>query len=108
MDVDWHETKIIYTDGVHLMITRREPIALLHVFAEEIGLRRGWFQDHDKHPHYDLTTERKFLKAVDFGANVICVRRLILLCNRDGYNDNGLWNDIRDEPEFKEDHPDAR
>lgn len=29
----------------------------LHAFAERIGMRRAWFQDH-RVPHYDLTTSR--------------------------------------------------
>ena len=39
----------------------------LHNFAKEIGLRKGWFQDHDKLPHYDLTENRRKV-AVAHGA----------------------------------------
>jgi len=31
----------------------------LHAFARKISLRRGWFQAHATHPHYDLTPARR-------------------------------------------------
>ena len=31
----------------------------LHAFAERIGMRREWFQDHPIAPHYDLTVRRR-------------------------------------------------
>jgi len=33
----------------------------LHAFAARIGLRRAWFQEHPKMPHYDLTPSRRVL-----------------------------------------------
>jgi hypothetical protein len=42
----------------------------LHVFASRIGLRRAWFQNHAKLPHYDLT-ERRRKAAVALGANEV-------------------------------------
>lgn len=35
----------------HLMA---DTIEELHEFAECLGLKREWFQDHPKHPHYDV------------------------------------------------------
>jgi hypothetical protein len=96
---------MIYTDGVHLMIHCTEPLDDLHAFAKKIGLKREWFQMHDKHPHYDLTTRRMFLKAIDAGANVQETRYLITnCCNRDGIDSDG--NDIKYEPQAGD--PDAR
>ena len=31
----------------------------LHAFAERIGLRRAWFQEHTSAPHYDLTPSKQ-------------------------------------------------
>lgn len=39
----------------------------LHAFAERIGLRRAWFQNHPIMPHYDLTPARR-AAAVRAGA----------------------------------------
>lgn len=39
----------------------------LHAMAEEIGLKRAWFQAHPLHPHYDLT-EAKRTAALAAGA----------------------------------------
>lgn len=39
----------------------------LHRFAEQIGLRRDWFQPHRVAPHYDLTPSRR-ANAVALGA----------------------------------------
>lgn len=39
----------------------------LHEFAAKIGVKRGWFQDDERLPHYDLTAgKRQF--AVKQGA----------------------------------------
>jgi len=47
---------MIYTDGVHLVVDGLEEE--LHLFAQSVGLKRQWFQDHSHHPHYDITTSR--------------------------------------------------
>jgi hypothetical protein len=39
----------------------------LHVFAERLGMRREWFQDHPKMPHYDITAEQRLI-ALQLGA----------------------------------------
>ncbi|MBN3761243.1 DUF4031 domain-containing protein [Burkholderia sp. Ac-20365] len=49
----------LFTDGV--------DIEELHSFAEQIGMRRAWFQPHDVAPHYDLTAVRR-AAAVSLGA----------------------------------------
>lgn len=63
-----------YTDGQHLAA---DTLDELHEFAKKIGLKRDWFQDHPKHPHYDLlgcmTT-----KAEKHGAAKIRPRDLLL------------------------------
>lgn len=60
---------MIITDGVHLVSTESEEE--LHVFARRIGLKRCWYQNHARHPHYDLTTERKRQTAYRAGAEKV-------------------------------------
>lgn len=40
----------------------------LHAFARKLGLKREWFQDHPRHPHYDLTDNKRLEAICDFGA----------------------------------------
>lgn len=42
---------MICFDGVHLASSSLED---LHHVAERIGLKKEWFQDVEKHPHYDI------------------------------------------------------
>ena len=39
----------------------------LHLLAARIGMRRSWFQNKEKLPHYDLVSTKREL-AVRFGA----------------------------------------
>lgn len=41
------------------MFTDSLDIEDLHLFAERIGMKRRWFQDHHVAPHYDLTKSRR-------------------------------------------------
>lgn len=53
------------------MFTDAVDLEQLHVFAERIGMRRAWFQEHRIAPHYDLTQSRReaavLLGAVEVG-----------------------------------------
>jgi hypothetical protein len=49
------------------LFTSSEDIEELHAFAEQIGMRRAWFQEHRIAPHYDLTPTRREA-AVQLGA----------------------------------------
>jgi hypothetical protein len=53
----------------------------LHVLAVSIGLRREWFQDHPRHPHYDLPPDKRDL-AIAAGAIPVTSRELVLRCSR--------------------------
>jgi hypothetical protein len=64
----------VYTDGAHLVCRDEDA---LHAFARRIGLRRRWFQNRGRHPHYDLTTAHMAVKAQDAGAVRVNSRRLI-------------------------------
>lgn len=56
-----------------------DTVQELHTFAFRLGLRRAWFQDHRRLPHYDLT-ESKRVQAIALGAREVgreeVVRRL--------------------------------
>lgn len=54
-----------YSQVSHL--TTDGDIQELHDFAELVGLERAWFQDHPRHPHYDIVGKKRF-KAVQLGA----------------------------------------
>lgn len=49
-----------------------DEIEELHDMAQRIGLKRSWFQDHPRHPHYDITPNKRLL-ALQQGA-VYCPR----------------------------------
>ncbi len=44
-----------------------DSIPELHQFAKRLGLRRAWFQPHPRHPHYDLTPNKRE-QAIKLGA----------------------------------------
>ena len=52
------------TPNCHLFADTSEE---LHAFAERLGMRRSWFQDDPRLPHYDLTPARR-AEAVRLGA----------------------------------------
>lgn len=54
----------------------------LHTFADDLGLKRTWFQGHASYPHYDITMGIR-AKALQLGAmpadratTVACFRKL--------------------------------
>jgi hypothetical protein len=59
-----------YAQACHLTA---DTIEELHAFAFRIGMKRMWFQDHPRHPHYDLTKTRRKL-AIRVGAKEIDAR----------------------------------
>ena len=44
-----------------------DTLSELHEFAEKLGLRRSWFQDHGRYWHYDITVNKKN-QALKLGA----------------------------------------
>ena len=44
-----------------------DSLTELHDFADKLGLKREWFQDKARYPHYDIT-ENMRLKALRIGA----------------------------------------
>ncbi|PLA73422.1 DUF4031 domain-containing protein [Hydrogenovibrio sp. SC-1] len=64
----------IYVDNIRIQWRSRKWCHLvadsldeLHVFAEELGLKRAWFQKNASYPHYDVTIEVR-AKALRIGA----------------------------------------
>lgn len=55
--------------------------AELHFMAAQIGIRRAWFQDHGKAPHYDLCQTKRAL-AVAKGAIEVDRRGLIRIVRK--------------------------
>lgn len=64
---------MVYTDGVHLIA---DSVDELHTFAQKIGLKHSWFQNHPKHPHYDIFGVM-YTRARKNGAKLIMDRDLI-------------------------------
>lgn len=66
---------MIYTDGVHLISD--SGTVELHEFAQNIGLRREWYQDHPRHPHYDLFSRKVKARALRAGAKLVDKKTLV-------------------------------
>jgi hypothetical protein len=64
-----------YSESCHLLCDG--PFEELHTFAEQIGLKREWFQDSHPRPtlwHYDLNTTKRRL-AIQHGVVEITARQ---------------------------------
>ncbi len=61
-----------YTQSCHLV---SDSLEALHAFAERIGLKRCWFENHKLMPHYDLTPGKR-AEAIAAGALPISFNRL--------------------------------
>lgn len=48
----------------------------LHAMADRIGLRRSWFQDKPRFPHYDLSPSMR-VRAVAAGATEVTTRQMV-------------------------------
>lgn len=80
---------MIYTDRVHLIA---DELQELHWFAESIGMKRSWFQDHPKHPHYDIFG-RNVTKAIRHGAKVVSSKKLIEILKNKMISKGQLYKD---------------
>ena len=70
---------MILVDYIGHMISTKDEEEL-HKFADELGLKRGWFQSEGlgiKHPHYDLTSSRMIEKALRLGAEQVSPGELV-------------------------------
>lgn len=66
---------MIITDGVHLVSTESEQE--LHEFAQRIGLKRIWYQNHPTHPHYDMTVKWRVRLALKAGAQMVTRKEVL-------------------------------
>lgn len=48
----------------------------LHTFAARLGLKRSWFQDKPRWPHYDLSKNMRRL-AIRYGAQSVTAREMV-------------------------------
>jgi hypothetical protein len=62
-----------------------EGLEELHAMARAIGLKREWFQDHPRHPHYDLPPHGR-ARALEAGAVAVTSRELVRRCTRQESN----------------------
>jgi len=94
----------------HLMADTLEE---LHAFARRLGMRPEWFQDHPRHPHYDLTEGKRY-RALQLGARPMDHRelpealahktpalRLLFTASRDGITEADVAAALR--PKFAPD-----
>jgi len=56
----------------------------LHTMADRIGLRREWFQNHPRHPHYDLRPYSRSL-AVLHGAVEVSSEEIVQILKKSGF-----------------------
>lgn len=59
---------MVYYDGIHLAA---DTLDELHLFAGKVGLKREWFQNHPKHPHYDVWGGRNERMVLRLGATEV-------------------------------------
>ena len=57
-----------------------DTVEELHEFANRIGMKREWFQEDSKIPHYDLTKSRRNI-AMRNGAIEISTKEYLRLLN---------------------------
>lgn len=84
---------MIYTDGIHLITDG--DLEELHEFAESIGLKRKWFQNKTRRPHYDLVAVIKVKMAVKSGAKLITPQDVVrILSGKEQENDFSTWESM--------------
>jgi hypothetical protein len=69
---------MVYTDKIHLVADSLEE---LHRFAGRIGLKRAWFQNHSRHPHYDVWGSR-LKSAIENGAMVVGSKEIVRVSHK--------------------------
>lgn len=69
-----------YEKAAHLFADSDEE---LHVFAASIGLKRSWFQDHNRLHHYDVTKNKR-LDAIKLGAFTLSFQEEVTFYKKKG------------------------
>lgn len=79
----------VYVDRVGHLAS--ESIDDLHDFARRIGLKREWFQNNSRHPHYDITARWRFNRALDAGAILVSSREIVAASNVAAFPYTWYW-----------------
>lgn len=75
--VQWYDrrvTKLRYEYWCHMVSDLN--VEELHEFAKTLGMRRSWFQNRERFPHYDITANKRE-QAIKLGAASVTGRELI-------------------------------
>ena len=73
--------KWFYRQSCHMY---SDDVEELHKFAQSIGLKRSWFQNHPRLPHYDLTANKR-KQAVKNGAKEVDIKFTMNFMRRNKY-----------------------
>jgi len=65
----------------HMAVETDGDLQELHAFAKKIGLKRAWFQEHIRIPHYDLVRSKRSL-ALEWGAIAVSNKEMFRKCAR--------------------------
>jgi hypothetical protein len=65
-----------YPKGKFSHMVSDVSLAELHSFAKEIGVHRCWFENKERHPHYDVN-EFYFQIALRHGAKLVSSKEII-------------------------------
>lgn len=57
ISANWH-----WNGSCHLIA---DSVDELHAFAASIGMKRAWFQNHTRMPHYDLNAARRAVAVLN-------------------------------------------
>jgi hypothetical protein len=58
-----------------------DTLGELHTFAQGVGVKRCWFHNHARHPHYDVTDAQR-AAALDAGAIGVDKRTAVTMARR--------------------------
>ena len=74
-DYSYLNKKLIH--GTYWCHMWSDSVEELHKFAEKIGLKKSWFQNKIKFPHYDLTPSKREI-ALHYGAKEYSLKKWII------------------------------
>ena len=75
----WPNARGIFRAGSCHMAA--DTLEELHAMAAALGMPQRWFQNHPRHPHYDLVKSKRD-RAIALGATPISSRELVLRWRR--------------------------
>ena len=78
---------MVYTDKIHIVA---DSLDELHAFALKAGISRSYYHGIRKgHPHYDITSRKRFLRVKELGV-IILRPREILEISKKCYEKHGV------------------